>query len=223
MKLSLRLNKICELVDNVDTIADVGCDHGKVIAQLFLDNKIKYAYLSDISAPSVNKAKELLEELNIDKNHYEIIVSDGFKDYKANNIDLAIIAGMGGLEIKKILEENTVNISSLILGPNNNDVLLRKYLINNGYKIVADFVVKDMKKYYNIIKVVKGKCRPPILYQYFGNTNFERITDDFVDYIEYERHKTVELLSKVPFLKSLKYRRYLRIINKATNKITRKI
>ena len=63
MKLSTRLNFICDIVDKSNTVADIGCDHGKVVAKLFLDNKVSFAYLSDISAKSVQKADDLLNEL----------------------------------------------------------------------------------------------------------------------------------------------------------------
>lgn len=221
MKLSIRLKKICDLVHNVDTLADIGCDHGKVVANLFQEGKIKYAYLSDISAPSVQKADNLLKEIGVSADNYKVMVTDGLTNFDAKHIDMVIIAGMGGLEIKKILSENMVDVDTFVLGPNNNDVILRKYLLQNNYKIDTDLIVKDANKYYNIMKVTRGKSKLPKLNLYFGFTNFDNITDDFKDYLEYEKSKTSSLIDKVPFMKKYKYRKYLRLIDKAINKITR--
>ena len=182
MKLSIRLKKICDMVSYSKTVADVGCDHGKVVAQLFLDNKIEYAYLSDISAKSVKKADDLLKELNISSDKYQVIVTDGLNNYNVKDIDTVIIAGMGGLEIKKILINNNVDVKEFVLVPHNNDVELRKYLIKNNYKIDKDLIVKDANKYYNILKVTKGCSKLNKLQMYFGKTNFEVVTDDFIEY-----------------------------------------
>ena len=221
MKLSIRLKKICDMVSYSKTVADVGCDHGKVVAQLFLDNKIEYAYLSDISAKSVKKADDLLKELNISSYKYQVIVTDGLNNYNVKDIDTVIIAGMGGLEIKKILINNNVDVKEFVLVPHNNDVELRKYLIKNNYKIDKDLIVKDANKYYNILKVTKGCSKLNKLQMYFGKTNFEVVTDDFIEYLDAERLKTINVLKKVPFMKKLKYVKYLKLISRAKNRVKR--
>lgn len=221
MKLSYRLKKICEMVTPCKTVADVGCDHGKVVAQLFLDGKVSYAYLSDISAKSVAKADNLLKELNISTNNYQVIVTDGLNNYNAKQIDTVIIAGMGGLEIKKILSNNIVDVTEFILVPHNNDVELRKYLVNNNYKIVEDLIVKDANKYYNILKVEKGCSKICKLHICFGHTNFKNKSNDFMEYLNAEKLKTNNIIKKVPFIKKFKYIKYLKLISKAQKIIKR--
>lgn len=222
MKLSSRLNYICDIVDKCNTVADIGCDHGKVVAKLFLDNKVSYAYLSDISAKSVQKADDLLKEIGVSCENYKVIVTDGLTDFDTKHIDTVIIAGMGGLEIKKILENNNVDVDTFILGPNNNDVVLRKYLLCNNYKIVIDKVVKDSNKFYNIIKVTKGNSKISKVNLYFGISNFEDVTDDFREYLNYQRTKVETLVNnRLPLVKKIKCYRYLRFINKLIKNISR--
>ena len=60
-KLSFRLEFISSLVDE-RIIADVGCDHGKLVRKLFDENKIDFAYASDISSSSLQKAIDLLKD-----------------------------------------------------------------------------------------------------------------------------------------------------------------
>ena len=61
--LSPRLIKVRDFVD-CKRVADIGCDHGKLVEDLFINNMIDYAFVSDISKPSVTKAVELLTKNN---------------------------------------------------------------------------------------------------------------------------------------------------------------
>ncbi len=221
MKLSKRLNSICELVLHEKTVADVGCDHGKVLAKLFLDNKIDFAYACDISAQSVKKAEDLLTGIGINKSKFEVVVTDGLQNINATKIDLVIIAGMGGLEIKKILSENKVKVGKFILVPHNNCIQLRKYLNKNNYKLINDFVVFDGGKYYNIMEVVLGSQKLNKLELTFGINNLKTYNNDFINYLSEEERKTQNLKNKVPFIKKIECLKYLYLINKA-KKITKR-
>lgn len=219
MKLDKRLKSICDLVVKENVVADVGTDHGKVVTKLFLDNKIEFAYVTDISKPSVLKAKRLLEDSNIDNSKYQIVVTDGLQNIDTKHIDLVLIAGMGGLEIIKILQKNNIDVDKFILAPNNNVIATRKYLNKNKYKILTDFVVQENKKYYNIIKVEKGKQKLTNLQLYFGLTNFTKNSNDFNDFLDYMEQKMLNLQDRLPYLKRLKCKRYLKLILKAKNKL----
>ena len=73
-KLSNRLKAIVKFVDKKDSIVDVGCDHGKVLAEL-AKNKAEFLVATDISEPSVKKAEALLTELNFKNFSVYILVS----------------------------------------------------------------------------------------------------------------------------------------------------
>lgn len=221
MKLSKRLNSICELVVHEKTVADVGCDHGKVLAKLFLDNKVDFAYACDISAKSVKKAEDLLNEIGISKSKFEIVVTDGLQNINASEIDLVIIAGMGGLEIIKIISENNVKVNKFILVPHNNCIQLRKYLNKNNYTITNDFVVYDGGKYYNIMEVVLGSQKLSKLELTFGINNLKTYNNDFNNYLNEEERKTRNIKNKVPFIKKIKCLKYLYLISK-TKKIIKR-
>ena len=63
-KLTKRLQVIFDLVSS-RVIADVGCDHGKLTKALFDENKIDFAYVSDISKLSLEKAIKLLKDYEL--------------------------------------------------------------------------------------------------------------------------------------------------------------
>ena len=204
-----RLRKIYEMVD-CPVVADIGTDHGKLVGQLFLDGKIEKAYLTDISEQSLEKAKLLISKLDFAKNS-TFIVSDGFDNMQdIKDSYQAIIAGMGGEEIIKILSkiESNKNINSFILQPQKNVVNLREYLINNGYKIKTDIVVKDGTQFYFVIKAVVGKDVLSYEELHFGKTNLADFSQDFVDYLRYQKTLYDEILSSAKNFGSDKQKYY---------------
>ena len=181
-KLSFRLEFISSLVDE-RIIADVGCDHGKLVRKLFDENKIDFAYVSDISSSSLQKAIDLLKDK---KDKIKAICCDGLSGYDESKIDECIIAGMGGYEILNIIKNSKVDIQKYILAPQHDNLVLKEYLINNQYKITFDIIIKDKNKFYNIIKC--EKCNNPDKLSefelWFGKDNFENSYSAIKDYVE---------------------------------------
>lgn len=202
LKLSKRLQNICNLVENCHTVADIGCDHGKVVANLFLENKIQYAIASDISQPSVEKTRQLLTELGyIDQ--CSILVGDGLANIDPQTaIDCCIIAGMGGREIWHILTQSVHSITSWVLQPMKDESFLRKQLVSHGYKITKDIFFYDKGKYYTLLKVEQGKQRLNALQVAFGVT-FEE-NQDFLQYANQELQNIKEYLESATTGKSKK-------------------
>lgn len=157
--LCKRLRTAANLIDKCGTIVDVGCDHG-FISRFVLDNKLADNVIaSDISLPSLNKAKKLLSG-------YENIsfkVGDGFSVIEVP-FDLAVICGMGGETIIEILSGYQGG-ATLILQPQNHIPKVRRFLNSIDYEIVSDICVCDRGKYYDCIKAKRG-CQQLLDNQY---------------------------------------------------------
>lgn len=215
VKLSKRLQTVADLVSQ-KRVCDIACDHGKVIAKLFEDNKIDYAIVSDISEKCAIKAKELL--LGLGFANFQMRVGDGFESiYKDDEIQQVIISGLGGLEIIKILQNSDIQPNSLIIQPQNHAVELKKYIINNGYNIVYDKIIYD-EKYYNIFKVEKGVWRGVEFDLYFGKNNFIN-NADFSGYLIYLSEKINKFIGKLSGGKLDEYKKIMQFIKIAKNKI----
>lgn len=157
MKLTLRMEKIKSLI-NYLRVADIGCDHGKIIAKAFLDNQIEFAIESDISPLSANRAEQQLINLNIPKEKYSVRIGDGLSVIKpSDNIEQVIITGMGGLKIINILSASTLKFKSLILGAQRDYEKMLEYVLATGYKIDKEIQVLDNGKNYKIIRVNLGE------------------------------------------------------------------
>ena len=150
IKLGARLQAILQEIDYVDTIADIGTDHGKLVVSAILCNRAKRALAVDISKFSLKKAEQLAYLEGVE-DKIDFFVGDGFSPLK-DRVNIAIVAGMGGLEITNIMADVA---DKYILVPHQDSYLLRKYLQDNSYHIIKDFVVKDTK-FYDIIVASKG-------------------------------------------------------------------
>ncbi|MBU3189686.1 class I SAM-dependent methyltransferase [Clostridium bowmanii] len=155
MELSIRLKTIASMVKECDTIIDVGTDHGYVPIYLVQNSVIKSAIASDINRGPVEKAQNNITQSNVSK-QITCRLGSGLSTVVVGEVQIAIIAGMGGNLIRDILEADLDVVKQfkyMILQPVQNAEVLREYLYNTGYDIFDEEICKDDGKYYEIIKV----------------------------------------------------------------------
>lgn len=143
-----RLAALCELIDRTPSFIDVGCDHGYVVKYV-LENALSPVIAAcDISEPSLDKARKLLGE----HSGAEFVCADGAQ--AAKDYDTVFIAGMGGREIVHITQN--CEPQTYILSPQSHVREVRISLLTRDYDIICDKTLKDGRKYYDIIKAVRG-------------------------------------------------------------------
>ncbi|MGN0765618.1 MAG: class I SAM-dependent methyltransferase [Christensenellales bacterium] len=183
-KLDPRLRAVVDNISGV-VLADVGCDHGKIGLMALKEGRIAKAIESDVSQPSLDKAIKLAKEEGLTS--VEFIRCDGFDGYRDNQVDVAVIAGMGGREIVKILDRQVQGIVRYVLLAHSDVNYLRHYLAEGGYVRVRDYVVESGKKFYNLIVATRGRENPSYREIMLGNNS---ITDPtFCRFVENELAK----------------------------------
>lgn len=158
IKLSKRLAKIVDMCDKVDTIADVGTDHGKVPITLANLGIAKNVIAIDNKKGPLEICKKNAE-LYIDNKEvsFKALLSNGIDDLDKNIESGIIITGMGYDNIKEIIcNINDYNYKYLILSPHTKINELIKYLYTMNIEIESQESVFEDDKYYYIIKAVKG-------------------------------------------------------------------
>ena len=142
-------------------------------------------------------------------------VGDGFKILNKGEAQIVVIAGMGGNEIIKILEENTdKTFDKFIFQPMQNTINLREYLIKHNYEIIKDFIVKDRKKFYNTIVARFSTNKQNLSKKQieFGLTNLDLKGNDFIEYLSeyinnneiiYEKSKSKIIKEKINMAKEV--------------------
>lgn len=158
MKLSNRLETILRLVPQNSIVADIGTDHGYIPRELIKHKISKFVIATDISGPSLEKTKEIVKNENLDKK-IETRLGDGLSPIKEFEVDLVLIAGMGGILISEILMEAKQKLDTYgtyILQAMVGADQLRKYLVNNGFKIINEELAKEDDRIYEIIVAQRG-------------------------------------------------------------------
>ena len=156
IRLSGRLNELFNAIPSTDgTVVDIGCDHGKLIVAAVLSGKCAHGIGVDISKRSLSKAIEYADKCGAG-DRVDFFEGDGFSPVNGK-ISCAIIAGLGGIEIAKILSAPH-ECDCYVLSPHQDAHFLRSYMRENGLLAQKDFVVYDKNKFYPIIVAVKGEC-----------------------------------------------------------------
>ncbi|HOJ09030.1 MAG TPA: class I SAM-dependent methyltransferase [Clostridiales bacterium] len=152
MKLKGRLRAIAEMVPKCNLICDIGTDHAYIPIYLVKSSICKRAIITDIKQGPINIA-----ENNIRENHLEDCIEtrlgDGLHPLDNNEIDVLIIAGMGGKLMAKILWEGiskAMNANLLILQAMNGLELVTQWLFEEGFDICDEELVEDDNRIYNI-------------------------------------------------------------------------
>ena len=174
-----RLEAIASKIIPCKVFADIGCDHG-IIGLFVVKNKLAERVCEcDVSEDSLSKARNLIGD------GAEYFSGDGFTPLRQAGIeaDQAVIAGMGGELIIRILEK-CPNKPRLILGAQKNTDKLRIYLIKNGYRIEEDYVVSDLGKFYDIIVAEPGEGEMPDEISAFAGVFYKRKNDDLKKWCE---------------------------------------
>ncbi|MFH5836092.1 tRNA (adenine(22)-N(1))-methyltransferase [Proteiniclasticum sp. C24MP] len=155
MDISSRLIKIVEMVPMSDTVADIGTDHGYVLIELLKRKKIKRGIASDNKEMPLEKARKNAVAENVE-NSMDFRLGSGFKTLKEGEVNGAVIAGMGGILIRELLENDMDVIKHLdfiLLQPAQNPEILRKYLYQHHYRILEEELVREDRRFYEYLMV----------------------------------------------------------------------
>jgi tRNA (adenine22-N1)-methyltransferase len=156
--LTPRLQAIAEMIPQGASLADIGTDHGYLPIALLKEAQIPYAIAADINEKPLASARKNTGEAFLDKMQFRL--GNGIEPIEPGEVDLVVIAGMGGELISEILSadwEKTRSIPTYILQPMVKVPVLRKFLHENHFRILDEELVREGKKFYQIIKVVHGE------------------------------------------------------------------
>lgn len=146
--MSGRLDTVKSLVVAADTVADVGCDHGKLAEYCVRSGLARRVIASDISESCLEKARKRLANAR----NVTFLRCDGI-DYEC---DEAIVAGMGGILVADILRKARCKPKTLVLCPHRDGKTVRETLLELGYSIDRDVAVRDRGRFYSVMRADLG-------------------------------------------------------------------
>ena len=200
-RLSKRLRAVAAFVQQGSRLADVGSDHAYL--PLFLVEKgiIDYAVAGEVVQGPYQSALTNVAQAGKEK-LIQVRLANGLSAIESSDqIDTITIAGMGGRLIADILEagmDKLVGVQRLILQPNNREDELRTWLEAHGLQIVAEELVTENQKFYEILVVEPGSMELTPLEQRFGPCLLQEKSAVFLAKWQSELGKLTQSLERIP-------------------------
>lgn len=158
IKLSNRLQAVARQIPAGLRVADVGTDHGYLPVYLVVNDIAPKVIASDRGKRPLDSARQLISLLSLE-NQIDVRLGDGLSVLQPDEAEVICLAGMGGVAIKEIISAGlplAQVAKRLVLQPQRNVPAVRRFLVANGFKIVAEDLAEDDGFYYEIIAVEPG-------------------------------------------------------------------
>lgn len=181
IKLDSRLSAVASLVRDNKIVADIGTDHAYLPAYLLQEGRISRAIAADLRKGPLENARKTLEDCSMLEN-VRLVLSNGLDEIGENECEEVVIAGMGGILIKEILERTPWVFDKrihIVAQPMTHAEVLREFFSENGFFIDKEVAATDGKRFYCVISAYYDgtKRENEKWYTYIGelykNSDFE--------------------------------------------------
>lgn len=158
MKISKRLATIAALVPSGSRLADIGTDHAYLPLYLVTEGIVSFAVAGEVNPGPFRAAGEALARVGL-AGKIDLRFGDGLAVLAPGEVDTAVIAGMGGSTMVEILSARadiTASLTRLILQPMQAAGAVRRWLAESGWRIVAETLVEEDGRLFEIIAAEQG-------------------------------------------------------------------
>lgn len=182
--LSMRLERVGANVPLGARLADIGSDHGYLPVALMRRGVIAAAVAGEVATTPFHAAQRTVRDNGLER-QISVRLADGLAAMKPDDgITAVSVCGMGGETIRDILESGKRHLSGqerLILQPNGGEQPLRQWLMDNGYSILREELLRENRFYYEIIVAERAG---PVAYTaeqlYFGPLQLQAHSPVFI-------------------------------------------
>ncbi|WP_431481126.1 tRNA (adenine(22)-N(1))-methyltransferase [Pseudomonas thivervalensis] len=182
--LSLRLERVAAHLPAGAHLADIGSDHAYLPVALLHRGVIATAVAGEVALTPFRAAERTVGENGLEQ-RISVRLANGLAAIEPEDgITAVSLCGMGGETIRDILDSGKARLSGrerLILQPNGGEQPLRQWLMDNGYRILCEEVLRENRFYYEIIVAERGK---PVTYSaeelYFGPLQMQARSPTFL-------------------------------------------
>ena len=186
IKLDDRLSAVASLVRNGKRVADIGTDHGYLVAYLVENGICPCGIAADLRKGPLDNARQTVIEQGLSEK-IELILSDGLTNIPSDACDDIVIAGMGGNLIAEILEKapwvKNENIN-IVAQPMTHAEVLRQWFVDNGFTITKEKTATDGKRYYCIISANYTATITEHKHSYIYTGEIKAETDTDIKYLK---------------------------------------
>lgn len=178
-----RLNRAAALFPACAYGADIGADHGRLSCFLLETGKAERMCVADLSAPSLEKAKELISGRGL-VDRADFRVGDGLLALPWPAQSIAIL-GMGGHTLSGILENgrHMLHGAALVLSAHTELRIVRKTLSGLDYRIDTEQIARAAGRFYVVMRAVPGVEALDEKQLLLGPRLMETEAEHYADYI----------------------------------------
>ena len=199
--ISKRLELVASFVPQGAILLDVGSDHAYLPIELIERGQIESAIAGEVVEGPYQSAVKNVEAHGL-KEKIQVRLANGLAAFEeADQVSVITIAGMGGRLIARILEEGLdklADVERLILQPNNREDDLRIWLQDHGFEIVAENILEEAGKFYEILVVEAGQMKLSASDVRFGPFLSKEVSPVFVQKWQKEAEKLEFALGQIP-------------------------
>lgn len=183
-RLSERLERVAVHVPTGARLADIGSDHGYLLVALMTRGAIAAAVAGEVALTPFQAAQRTVRENGLSQ-RIAVRLADGLAAIEPEDRISAIsLCGMGGETIRDILDRDKSRLTGeerLILQPNGGEQPLRQWLMDNGYRILHEEVLRENRFNYEIIVAERsGPVRYTTQELYFGPLQLQERSPAFL-------------------------------------------
>jgi tRNA (adenine22-N1)-methyltransferase len=199
----MRLERVAAHVPVGARLADIGSDHGYLPVALMRRGAIAGAVAGEVAMTPFRAAERTVRDNDLEQ-QITVRLASGLAAIEPDDGITAIsICGMGGETIRDILEQGKTRLSGherLILQPNGGEQPLRQWLMENGYCILSEELLRENRFDYEIIVAERAG---PVTYTaeelYFGPLQMQARSPEFLakwQRLLREKQKTLSNLAR---------------------------
>lgn len=158
-----RLRATAELIPSGSRVADVGTDHGRLPRFVLSSGRASYCVATERHETRLARVRRPPPE-GTSASRLELRWGDGLDPLRPDDrLDVIVLAGMGARTIVRILDNPRrarLGARRLVLQPQSEIALLRRWLASRKLVIVAETLVRDRGHFYVALAAENGSGSP---------------------------------------------------------------
>jgi tRNA (adenine22-N1)-methyltransferase len=160
--LSRRLEAVAAFVPEGARVADVGAGHGLLALWLVASGRARSCVATEADRERLARIGDFPSD-HPRAGRLERRAGDGLQALRPEDrLDVAVLAGLGAHQICRILAPPwtmTLAIPRLVLQPQSEAPVLRRWLLEAGFRIAGEAMVRDRDRFYTIVTAERGEDR----------------------------------------------------------------
>lgn len=193
MKLSKRLQAIANMIGSACKIYDVGCDHAYL--DIYMAELGYNCVAIDVRRAVIQNARKNVIESGF-QDKINVVLNNGLENITIQENSVVVLSGLGTKTILKIISDKKIN--QIIVQSNDDLYLLRKTMMDRGYRIIGEEIVFEDDKYYIIINFKIGKAIYSNVELLLGPILLKNNEQIFVNYLNTKLEHFNKVLLEIP-------------------------